>query len=218
MEPAKCAKSLVPVALVLGLLCLLMPSDGCAQAEPKVAVTSSGQSQLAKDLIGAWILVGTPEKVGKPPVARRRRLYRKGGIRQREHCLYDRHDLEVQDQDRGRHLYSDWRWEPLLRGLETRKVSVHTVAGALPPARYREAVPQTVAMPSRVYSLCCCERLGDAFGHGGEKRPMGPGEAPKGGPPESQTIASDRTLAKWVLMCYGGRLSLMKIFGESRIR
>ncbi len=69
MDLIKCRKSLIPVVLALGLLCLLMPSGGCAQAGHKVAVTSSGQSQLAQDLIGAWILIGTPGKVGQPPAA-----------------------------------------------------------------------------------------------------------------------------------------------------
>jgi len=78
MKLANCAKSLVSVALVLSLLCLLILWGGCAQVERKEAATSSGQAQLAHELIGSWILVGTPEKVGKPPAAGGRYKFRTG--------------------------------------------------------------------------------------------------------------------------------------------
>jgi len=79
MELTKCAKSFVPAALILSLPWLLISLGGCAQTEPKVTVAPSGPSQLADDIVGAWVLVGTPGEVGEPPAAGGRFKFRAGG-------------------------------------------------------------------------------------------------------------------------------------------
>jgi len=75
MKPARCVKSLARVVLILSLLWFLTPLGGCLQAEHK----GTAPSQLAKDLTGVWVLVGTPDEVGEPPAAGGRFKFRTDG-------------------------------------------------------------------------------------------------------------------------------------------
>ncbi len=58
-------------ALIIGTLALALPSAIASrlQADEKQAAVSAKPPQLAEDLIGTWVLVGTPDKVGEPPNA-----------------------------------------------------------------------------------------------------------------------------------------------------
>src|SRR6185295_7744298 len=57
------------MAVVGGALALILPTGLvfplCADDEP--AAGAKEQTKLAKDLFGAWILVGTPDNVGEAP-------------------------------------------------------------------------------------------------------------------------------------------------------
>ncbi len=56
-------------AAAIGLLALTSaPTSAVLHAEDSAA-TPAAPSQLARDLVGTWVLVGAPGKVGKPPAA-----------------------------------------------------------------------------------------------------------------------------------------------------
>lgn len=78
MKLAKCAKSVTSLGLILSLVSFVILSVGCLQGERQLAPLSSAPSQLAKDLIGAWVLVGTPDEVGEPPAAGGQLKFRTG--------------------------------------------------------------------------------------------------------------------------------------------
>jgi len=78
MKLTKCAKSLTCGVLILSLFSFVILSVGCLQGEGKLAPLSSAPSQLAKDLIGTWVLVGTPDKVREPPAAGGQLKFRTG--------------------------------------------------------------------------------------------------------------------------------------------
>src|SRR5262245_34307390 len=61
-------RSLAIVTAAIGVLALALPAR-LEAGEP---------SNLAKDLIGTWVLVGTPDKVGEPPAAGGRLKFRTG--------------------------------------------------------------------------------------------------------------------------------------------
>ena len=52
----------------ISLLALTLPTAGLLLAQDKTA-TAQEQSPLAKNLLGTWILVGEPGKVGEAPAA-----------------------------------------------------------------------------------------------------------------------------------------------------
>ncbi|UCC98107.1 MAG: hypothetical protein JSW66_19950 [Phycisphaerales bacterium] len=64
MKLTQCSKSIKPGVLVLSLLSLLILSSCHGSAADKVAPLSSAPSQLSKDMIGAWVLVGNPPAEG----------------------------------------------------------------------------------------------------------------------------------------------------------
>ena len=57
-------RRVIPVAAVLLMLAVVL-SVGGAGAQP--LKKDAEPTKLAKDLIGTWVLVGTPDKVGEPP-------------------------------------------------------------------------------------------------------------------------------------------------------
>ena len=64
----------LPIYLItVGLLLLLLLTYNLT-AEDKETPSSSAPSQLSKDLIGTWALVGTPDKLGEVPPNAERRL------------------------------------------------------------------------------------------------------------------------------------------------
>jgi hypothetical protein len=78
MKLAKCAKSVTSAVLILSLFSFVILLVGCLQGEGKRGPLSSVPSQLAKDLIGAWVLVGTPDEVGEPPATGGQLKFRTG--------------------------------------------------------------------------------------------------------------------------------------------
>jgi hypothetical protein len=60
--------------LMVSLLLFIILLVGQLSAQDKKAP----QSKLAKDMVGAWVLVGTPDNIGKPP-AKGGRLKFRGG-------------------------------------------------------------------------------------------------------------------------------------------
>ena len=60
-------KSIVSGTLVLSLILLLIPLVVRTHGEDAVTPPESKPSQLAKDLIGTWIIAGTPDNVEEPP-------------------------------------------------------------------------------------------------------------------------------------------------------
>ena len=65
MKLTKRKMSVTFVVLIISFLLLTILLVGQLSAQDKKAP----QSKLAKDLIGTWILVGTPDEVGEPPAA-----------------------------------------------------------------------------------------------------------------------------------------------------
>src|SRR5689334_18059223 len=59
------------LAVPLALAAALGADDEKTKPEPK-------SSTLAKDLLGTWVLVGTPDQVGEPPAAGGRLKFRTG--------------------------------------------------------------------------------------------------------------------------------------------
>jgi len=61
----------LPRAVVIVALALVLPTTIAfrLRADDKHAPAETKPSQLAKDLIGRWVLVGTPDKVVEPPKA-----------------------------------------------------------------------------------------------------------------------------------------------------
>jgi hypothetical protein len=68
-------RTVIAIIAMLALVAASSLMGQAAQQSPgaknpdKSAAASSEPSQLAKDLIGTWVLVGTPERVGEPPAA-----------------------------------------------------------------------------------------------------------------------------------------------------
>jgi hypothetical protein len=58
----RCAIGMAAVLLASAFV----PSVGADDPAPK---DKAGPSKLAKDLVGAWVLVGMPDKVGEPPAS-----------------------------------------------------------------------------------------------------------------------------------------------------
>jgi hypothetical protein len=67
MKLTQYAKPVTLGVLIISLLCFLVLFVGHLPAKDKEAPSASEPSKLAKDLIGTWVLVGTPDKVGEPP-------------------------------------------------------------------------------------------------------------------------------------------------------
>lgn len=63
------SKSVKSGVLVLSLLSFLVVLGCHVPDEDKVTPLSPAPSQLSKDMIGTWVLVGTPGKVGEPPAS-----------------------------------------------------------------------------------------------------------------------------------------------------
>jgi hypothetical protein len=59
-------------------LCVLRAADKSAPAADKPASAAASAPQLAKEMIGTWVLVGKPGKVGEPPAAGGRLKFRTG--------------------------------------------------------------------------------------------------------------------------------------------
>jgi len=53
--------------LILGLLLFLVLSGCNIYVDEKEGAVSTEPSQLSRDIIGTWILVGTPDEIGEPP-------------------------------------------------------------------------------------------------------------------------------------------------------
>jgi hypothetical protein len=58
-----------PLAIVFGALALAVPTGICLslRADDHPSAGPKGPTKLAKDLIGTWVLVGTPDNVGEAP-------------------------------------------------------------------------------------------------------------------------------------------------------
>jgi len=69
MKLTKCKMSVTSGVLIISLLSLIILFVGQLSAQDKETPSPSAASKLAKDLIGTWILVGTPDEVGEPPTA-----------------------------------------------------------------------------------------------------------------------------------------------------
>lgn len=69
MKLTKCTKSVTFGVLILSVLSFLVLLGCHLPAQDKVTPLSSAPSQLSKDMIGTWVLVGTPDEVGEPPAA-----------------------------------------------------------------------------------------------------------------------------------------------------
>ena len=78
MKLTKCKMSVMSRVLIISLLSLIILLVGHLSAQDKETPSSSAQSQPAKDLIGAWVLVGTPDEVGEPPAAGGQLKFRTG--------------------------------------------------------------------------------------------------------------------------------------------
>lgn len=64
---------IVAPMIVLGIALCLLGQQALAESEtkntPEPRAAPTGQSQLAEDMIGTWVLVGTPDHVGEPQAA-----------------------------------------------------------------------------------------------------------------------------------------------------
>ncbi|MHC4638941.1 MAG: hypothetical protein ACYTBV_15810 [Planctomycetota bacterium] len=69
MKLTKCKMSVTSGVLIIGFLSLVILLVGQLSAQDKETPSSSAESQLAKAMIGTWVLVGTPDEVGEPPAA-----------------------------------------------------------------------------------------------------------------------------------------------------
>lgn len=69
MKLTKLKMSVTSGVLIISLLLLIILLVGQLSAQDKETPSSSAASQLAKNLIGTWVLVGTPDEVGDPPAA-----------------------------------------------------------------------------------------------------------------------------------------------------
>jgi len=69
MKLTKCKMSVTSGVLIVSLLSLIILLVGQLSAQDKETPSSSAASQLAKDLIGTRVRVGTPDEVGDPPAA-----------------------------------------------------------------------------------------------------------------------------------------------------
>ncbi len=76
MKLTQYSKSIKSGVLVLSLLSLLILLGCHEPAADKVEPLSSAPSQLSKDIIGTWVMVGTPGDVGEPPAAGGRLKFR----------------------------------------------------------------------------------------------------------------------------------------------
>src|SRR5262245_12305158 len=77
-KPTKRRGIRMAVALLASALVLpagVTPPVGASDQPPKGAAEPT---KLAKDLIGTWVLVGTPDKVGDPPQSGGRLKFRTG--------------------------------------------------------------------------------------------------------------------------------------------
>ncbi len=59
----------IRMAVVFVALALVLPTGGTppVRGDDKPSKEAADVSKLAKDLVGAWVLVGTPDKVSEPP-------------------------------------------------------------------------------------------------------------------------------------------------------
>jgi len=69
MKLTQYSKSIKSGVQILSLVLLLILLGCHVPAEDKVACLSSEPSQLSKDIIGTWVLVGRPDEVGEHPAA-----------------------------------------------------------------------------------------------------------------------------------------------------
>ena len=69
MKLTKCKMSVTSGVLIISILSLIILLVGQLSAQDKETPSSSAASKLAKDLIGTWVLVGTPDEVSEPPAA-----------------------------------------------------------------------------------------------------------------------------------------------------
>jgi hypothetical protein len=67
MKPTKCKMLVTSGVLIISFLSLVILLVGQISAQDKDKPSSPEASKLAKDLIGTWILVGTPDEVGEIP-------------------------------------------------------------------------------------------------------------------------------------------------------
>jgi hypothetical protein len=70
----------MPRAIVAAALAVAVPLAIAAalRADDEEAKPDAKSAQLAKDLIGAWVLVGTPDNIGEPPATGGRLKFRTG--------------------------------------------------------------------------------------------------------------------------------------------
>jgi hypothetical protein len=72
----------MPRAIVVAALALALAAPlaiaAALRAEDEEGKPDAKSSQLAKDLIGAWVLVGTPDNIGEPPATGGRLKFRTG--------------------------------------------------------------------------------------------------------------------------------------------
>jgi len=78
MKLTKWKMSVTSGVLIISFLSLIILLVGQLSAQDKETPSSSAASKLAKDLIGTWVLVGTPDEVGEPPAAGGRLKFRTG--------------------------------------------------------------------------------------------------------------------------------------------
>lgn len=78
MKFSQYSKSIKSGVLVFSLVSMLILLGCHVPAEEKVARLSSEPSQLSKDILGIWVLVGTgtPDELGKHPAAGERLKFR----------------------------------------------------------------------------------------------------------------------------------------------
>ena len=69
MKLIRYSKPVTLGVLIVSLLGFLVLFVSHLPAKDKEAPLASEPSKLAKDLIGTWVLAGTPDKVGEPPAA-----------------------------------------------------------------------------------------------------------------------------------------------------
>jgi hypothetical protein len=140
-------------AAVLGLLALTLPTALVILHAGDKTTAAAAPSQLAKDLIGTWILVGEPGKAGEPPAAGGRlkfltgrhwtitqadpatgvTIFHHGGtytLKGNEYLetVQYANESTTNHQGRRRYLHPDWHWQPLDRGLEAREMTRHPSA------------------------------------------------------------------------------------------
>jgi len=67
MKLTKCKMSVTSGVLIISFLSLIILLVGQISAQDEEKPSSSAASKLAKELIGTWVLVGTPDEVGEIP-------------------------------------------------------------------------------------------------------------------------------------------------------